>query len=255
MDQGRIKLLLRGAGTLVPATSLRPSKEPVTVDILHLLVSQLDPEDPFDVAFCFAMLAAFWCVARLGEFLTSQQTVFDPALHPSGSSITLVVDRTGHEVHNIHAPFTKSAGSAGEDMSFAAQDPPICAKAAYDRHLRINVPLAHEHLFSYTRINARTRVSQRLCLTRNAFLRRLNSAAKSANIPVSTGHGFCVGGTLEYLLRGVPFEVVKTLGRWKSNAFQLYLRKHAQILVPFLQERPEVHANFLHYTIATPPVR
>ncbi|KAH9913276.1 hypothetical protein B0H21DRAFT_669165, partial [Amylocystis lapponica] len=50
------------------------------------------------------------------------------------------------------------------------------------------------------------------------------------------GHGLRIGGTLEYLLRGRPFEVVKAIGRWSGDSFQLYLRKHAVILAPYLQD-------------------
>jgi hypothetical protein len=51
-------------------------------------------------------------------------------------------------------------------------------------------------------------------------------------------HSIRIGGTLEYLLRGVPFEMVKTMGRWQSDAFLVYLRKHAVILAPYLQDHP-----------------
>ncbi|KAJ7223915.1 hypothetical protein C8J57DRAFT_955046, partial [Mycena rebaudengoi] len=55
------------------------------------------------------------------------------------------------------------------------------------------------------------------------------------------GHGIRIGASLLYLLRGVPFDVVKTLGRWASDAFLLYLRKHAQIMAPYIQANPGIH--------------
>lgn len=64
-------------------------------------------------------------------------------------------------------------------------------------------------------------------------------------MPPLGGHAFRIGGTLEYLLRQVPFEVVKSHGRWKGDSFQLYLRKHSQILAPFLPAVPETHAGFV----------
>ncbi|EKM58991.1 uncharacterized protein PHACADRAFT_77444, partial [Phanerochaete carnosa HHB-10118-sp] len=48
------------------------------------------------------------------------------------------------------------------------------------------------------------------------------------------GHVFCIGGTLEYLLRGLSLETVQTLGRWASDAFHVYLCKHSQILAPYV---------------------
>ena len=59
---------------------------------------------------------------------------------------------------------------------------------------------------------------------------RVNKAAKAAD-------GIRIGG-LEHLLRGVPFEVVKVIGRWASGAFQVYFRKHGAILTPYIQDKP-----------------
>ncbi|KZT18308.1 hypothetical protein NEOLEDRAFT_1030631, partial [Neolentinus lepideus HHB14362 ss-1] len=90
-------------------------------------------------------------------------------------------------------------------------------------------------------------------LTKTAFIQRLSKAARAAGIDPLQGHGIRIGATLEYLLRGVPFDVVKVKGRWASDAFILYLRKHAQILAPYMQAVPEVHEHFVRYTM--PPVR
>ncbi|KIK98422.1 hypothetical protein PAXRUDRAFT_134233, partial [Paxillus rubicundulus Ve08.2h10] len=62
-----------------------------------------------------------------------------------------------------------------------------------------------------------------------------------------------IGSTLEYLLRNVPFDVIKVKGRWASNAFLIYLRRHAQILTPYMQAQPSLHESFLRLTL--PPVR
>ena len=48
------------------------------------------------------------------------------------------------------------------------------------------------------------------------------------------GHGIHIGGTLEFQLRGMPFDVMKSLGRWTSEAFMLYLHQHATIIVPYI---------------------
>ncbi|KAG1829990.1 hypothetical protein EV424DRAFT_1378728 [Suillus variegatus] len=75
---------------------------------------------------------------------------------------------------------------------------------------------------------------------------------KRAGLGNLKGHGLRIGGTLEYLLRGVPFDVVKSMGRWSSEAFTVYLRKHALILAPYLQESSALEP-FTRYTM--PPIR
>ncbi|KAF8816749.1 hypothetical protein BYT27DRAFT_7065290, partial [Phlegmacium glaucopus] len=85
-------------------------------------------------------------------------------------------------------------------------------------------------------------------LTRTEFLRRINLAAAELGIPSLKGHGIRIGATLEYLLRGIPFDVVKSIGRWSSESFVLYLRQHAVIIAPYIQGTP-VMETFTRYTM------
>ncbi|KAF8551267.1 hypothetical protein OG21DRAFT_1418340, partial [Imleria badia] len=80
----------------------------------------------------------------------------------------------------------------------------------------------------------------------------LDTAIAAAGLPPLNGHGICIGATLEYLLHKLPFDVVKVKGRWAGDSFLIYLRKHAQILAPYMQANPEVHTAFLQHTI--PPI-
>ncbi|KAG2068164.1 hypothetical protein BDR04DRAFT_1025211, partial [Suillus decipiens] len=64
--------------------------------------------------------------------------------------------------------------------------------------------------------------------------------------------GLRIGGTLEYLLCGVPFETVKAIGCWSSDTLMGYLQKHAVIMAPYLQDTL-VLEPFTHY--ALPPAR
>ncbi|KAG2344675.1 hypothetical protein BDR05DRAFT_975427 [Suillus weaverae] len=50
-------------------------------------------------------------------------------------------------------------------------------------------------------------------------------------------------------LTNVPFDVMKTMGHWASDAFQLYLCNHAQILALYLQATPALQDKYLHYTM------
>ena len=99
------------------------------------------------------------------------------------------------------------------------------------------------HLFSYLK-------DSRFCpLTKTEFIRTVAAAARSAGLDPRQGHGIHIGSTLEYLLRGTPFKVMKVKGRWASDAFLVYLTKHAQILTPYMQAVPEVHKNFIRITM------
>ena len=80
-------------------------------------------------------------------------------------------------------------------------------------------------------------------------MRRLTSTARQAGLEPLQGHGTQIGATLFYLLRGLPIEAMKVMGRWSSDAFLCYLRKHAQILTPLIQANPQAHESFSHFII------
>ena len=103
------------------------------------------------------------------------------------------------------------------------------------------------HLFAYHHKNGHRP------LTKSKFLTELAKAARAAGLEPLQGHGIRIGSTLEYLLRGVPFDVMKVKGCWSSDAFTLYLRKHAQILAPYIQAVPAIHDTFARLTM--PAVR
>jgi len=158
----------------------------------------------------------------------------------------IVKDRQGFQQTEFFLPRTKSAPN-GESISWAKQTGDTDPEEALKNHLRINEPLPTGPLFAY-----RWKGSYRP-LTKTAFLKCIKQAAAGAGLEILQGHGIRIGSTLEYLLRGTPFDVVKVKGRWASDAFTLYLRKHVQILAPYMQAAPEVQENFIR--IAMPPVR
>lgn len=149
----------------------------------------------------------------------------------------------------VSVPRTK-VSDTGKRLSWNRQSAPLDPEDAWLNHLRVNYTgnPEHEHAFSYE-----GRGKKRVPLTRTTFLRTVGKAAKSAGHCLPQGHGIRIGSTLEYLLRGIPFDVVKVKGRWKSEAFLIYLRRHADILAPHMQAQPALQGEFIRY--AMPPVR
>jgi hypothetical protein len=146
---------------------------------------------------------------------------------------------------NFHLPHTKTS-TTGEDVSWAKQNGPSDPEEALRNHMHINDPPPNNALFAYRHKNSHRP------LTKTNFLKRLTIATKAAGHKPLQGHGIHIGGTLEYLLRNIPFDVVKVKGRWASDAFLAYLRQHAQILAPYMQATPALHEEFLRYTL--PPI-
>lgn len=182
----------------------------------------------------------------MGETTLPNQTVFKPNQHVKPSDLREVTTHEGLTLTELAVPSTKSAPH-GETLQYARQNGVVDPCTAWANHVIINAPPVNGPLFAYRSKKGHTP------LTKSAFIKRLASAAKAAQEKPLTGHGIRIGATLEYLLRGIPFDTVKVIGRWSSDAFILYLRKHAQILAPYMQAVPVLHAEYIRYTM--PPVR
>ena len=77
-----------------------------------------------------------------------------------------------------------------------------------------------------------------------------NGGGGQSGITTLPGHSIRIGLTLEYLLRGLSFEVVKVKGRWNGDAFHRYIRDHAMVLAPYMQSAPpEMNDQFIQITI------
>lgn len=178
------------------------------------------------VAACLCI--AFFAVARLGEVTVLTIAGFDPKLHPTRANIRDDQDRHGLRVSVCHLPSTKASPIKGEEIYWSKQDGLWDPEARLKRHLEVNPAPQEMHLFAYKH------GSKWRPLTRKVFVDRIREVAKDAGLPLLQGHGIRIGGTLEHLLRGLPFEVVKVIGRWSSDVFAGYLRKHAVIVAPYI---------------------
>jgi hypothetical protein len=50
----------------------------------------------------------------------------------------------------------------------------------------------------------------------------------------TAGHSFRPGGATFYAIKGTPFNIIQGMGRWKSEAFQTYIRVHPSLLAAFI---------------------
>lgn len=203
--------------------------------------------DPLHAAVFACLTTTFYAAARTGEFTTKTLKDFHPSLHVKPSNIRVELDRNGLSSTIFTLPSTKSEPINGEEVSWCKQNGGTDPDSALNHHLNINTPPPNGPLFAY-----RSGTSFKP-LTKAKFIKTLATAAKAAGLDPLQGHGIRIGATLEYLLRGTPFDVMKVKGRWASDAFFAYLRKHAQILAPYMQANPAQHDEFIRATM--PPIR
>ena len=229
IDPDTLKRCLEGANKLAPPSSKRALRPPFTTEIIAAVKRSLSLSDPFDAAVFACLTVCFWCVARVGEFTVLNLKAFSPTKHVTRAAMSSVLDRNGLEVIKFDLPWTKMTPSTGrgESIQCAKQKGPCDPVSALHNHLHINPEL---HLFAWKFKDGSFRP-----LTRKQFLGHVSDLTAQAGFSDLKGHSLRIGGTLKYLLRGVPFEVVQAQGRWAGKAFALYLHKHAMILAPYLQ--------------------
>jgi hypothetical protein len=240
-----LKAALDGSMVLTPVSSQRPKRQPLTILFLTAAAAHLDMTTPFDAAFFACLAVAFYSVSRLGELTVPSLQAFDATRHPKRSDLSVRSDRNGIRMQVLRLPVTKTARQ-GEDIYWSTQPGASNPEAAMAAHLRLNNPLPSQHVFTWKHPKGPRP------LTRTAFLSRLKELVAIQGSQAVHGHSIRIGGTLELLLRGVPFDVVKTIGRWSSEAFVIYLRQHAVVMAPYMQGSP-ILAPFLRY--AMPPPR
>ncbi|KAG2063904.1 hypothetical protein BDR04DRAFT_1130966 [Suillus decipiens] len=241
-----LKAVLDGATASAPASSKQPKRLPFTPNSLAAIRDQLDLNSLLDAAIFACLTTTFYAIARLGELTVKAIRDYDPKKHVPRNGLSITTDRQGLVVTKFHLPSTKVSPIEGETIYWAAQEGPTNPKAALDNHFRVNPASESAHLFAWKHATGMRPLSKR------QLIKRLATVTAAAKLPDLKGHGLRIGGTLEYLLRGVPFDVVKTMGRWSSEAFTIYLREHATVLAPYIQASPALEP-FTCYTM--PPVR
>jgi len=247
IDDLHIQTMLKGARKVTPEAAKLPKWQPLLIEDIIAVRAWLDLTQPLDAAVFACLTTTFFTAARLGEFTVKNLTSFNGETHIKITDVWQnVEDRSGNKVTTFHIPQTKIMPKerGGEMVFWAHQEGLADPEAALLNHLEVNRPLQLAHLFAYWHS------STHRPLTKPIFLAHLKKALKDAGRPMKHGHSIHIGATLEYLLRGVPFEAMKSIGRWSSDSFSKYLRKHVQILAPYVQANPDLHQRISHEQMA-----
>ncbi|QRV98326.1 hypothetical protein RhiJN_26345 [Ceratobasidium sp. AG-Ba] len=215
----RLKHILRGVTNLAPRSSTKDPRPPVTIHMLRQLRSHLDLELPKDAAVFAMALVLFWGQSRLGEVAGQSRRNTTSKVLPTIRSIGERFTRLGSR--ELHLPRTKTAQRDGQNIILTRQEDDIDPIHAIAHLLKINKnPPPSTNIFTYlSGPNGTLRA-----LTREEFIGRCNEVWSAHGLPRFSGHSFRIGGTSALLDMGVPPEVVREMGRWKSDAFYRYWR-------------------------------
>ena len=207
INNNETETLLKAGHKLSPKEARRKAKESWTMDYLTTICQSLKRDKPKDAAVLACLTTAFWGTVRLGEVTMKTPMTFNPNIHVKVLDVRYgVLDKNRLEMMAIFLPWTKVAREKGKDIFWAKQEGVVDPESALANHLNINKPPPNAHLFSY-------RYQKGHCpMIRDSFLQRINKIANNKGLNKRPGHRIRVRSTLEYLLRGVPFPVIKAKG-------------------------------------------
>ncbi|RDB26204.1 hypothetical protein Hypma_006840 [Hypsizygus marmoreus] len=228
-----LRIVKRGVTKLVPASSQRPRRPPVTIEHMHSLFRGLDLSNSFDAAVWAVAATAFWSCCRLGELTVPSRNGFDPKYHViRGTDIRFAktAGSSSAEYATFHIPWSKTTLFAGANITATDNGELINPVTALRHHLQANstVPPTAP-LFAFESTSGTWEP-----MTKAWFMDRCNEVWAKDSLLLLTGHCFRIGGATEHLLRGVAPEIVQALGRWRSQAFMDYWRRIESILPLFL---------------------
>lgn len=207
-----LRLLLRGIARLHPycakkATAMSP-------DILLDIYRFLDLQDPLHVACWAAFLLAFFLMARKANMVPSSWKAFEVKKQLSRGSIML--GEAGLMVTITWSKTNQFGTRALIVPVVRIPRSPLCPVVAYENLLHVCAAADSSPAFTF---------GDRKCVTSYRFVRVLRLLLQRAGYVSSsfTGHSFRRGGATYAFKAGVPGELIKLQGDWKSSAYLHYL--------------------------------
>ncbi|KIM25366.1 hypothetical protein M408DRAFT_74522 [Serendipita vermifera MAFF 305830] len=119
----------------------------------------------------------------------------------------------------LELPWTKTTRKKGASVKLASQIPGMDATIALCHHF-VHSPLDDDKLLCEYSEGKLAKV-----MDKELLMSMCNTIWSANGLPRFTGHSFRIGGTTSLLLAGIDVEIVKSMGRWSSDAFKLYWRK------------------------------
>lgn len=220
----RLNWTMRGIANLQASRRSRPPRPPISLHMLAALKAALDLGRPFDACLWALAASAFWGLMRFGEVTVKSRGTFSTAHHLARKHALFGVDLDGRPYARLDLPSAKTAKAGEVQHVFLVRQNTLCPLEAL-RNLASVVPAgADDPLFSWRDVRGDIRP-----MTRELALRAINDRFRALGLSSTFGHSFRIGGASFLLSQGVDPEVVRLMGRWKSLAYEVYIRAFEQV--------------------------
>lgn len=238
--QGKLLLKKILRGILRYQGCPRISRQPVTPRVLlvfrPVLESWLDVRD-----FCMiwaAFTLAFFAFLRCSEFTYPGARNFSSQFNLTTDCVTFSpsLARPQHMLLKLKSSKTDSFRQ-GQSLVLARCSSLLCPVSAMQRYFMLAQPRPGP-LFYFQ--------SGRL-LTRSSVTHLLQDSARCAGLPYESlkGHSFRIGAASAAAAAGLPDWLIKVLGRWSSDCYQLHIRTPETVLLSAVPKMARVSGNFI----------
>lgn len=194
-------------------------KWPVTPNILLTIHGQLHWNYPKDVAMWAVYLTAFYTLMRKSSLLPPSASAFDPAKYICRGDVCICTN--GLSVPMKHSKTSQFRERCPQlPLPGLPSNPSLCPLTAVLRLLVMCPSLpASAPLFSYPTPDGL------VVLTQSMMESCLKTHVMGAGLPVANygTHSLRRGGASWAFQSGMPAELIKILGGWESNCYQIYL--------------------------------
>ncbi len=214
------KLVLRGLSKTNPHVPHQPT--PITPQILRDIYPLLNKSNPTHLIFWSAALICFFSFSRSANLFPPTKDAFSPIKHLCRSHIT-------HSDVGLLVTFTFSktlqAGGRVHQVPISQiPNSPLCPLLAYSLLISLVPAPASAPAFCIpTPLGFQPMTQPQFVKILRGFLLRLGLPAH-----LFAGHSFRRGGATWAFQSGVPGELIKLLGDWRSDAYLKYLNTTLQ---------------------------
>ena len=216
LDNWNLSLVIRG----IRRDHNKPAKVklPITPDILSAIYTKLDFSKPIMSSFWAACLVGFFSFFRKSTLLPKSlnhdcktELCRQDILFTECAVIINVKHTKTLQFHDrlLQVPLPQIVGSV------------LCPVMAIKNLMDLSQDIPpYAPLFSYP-----TQLGRYSCLTHVVFVKILRLVLSSCGLPANeySGHSFRRGGASFAFSSGVPTELIKSQGDWKSSAYERYL--------------------------------
>lgn len=212
----RLQYVLKGIARCQPTSSRQ--RLPITANIMSQILHHSSTAFPEGIE--ARLLWAACCLGYFGFMRSGEFTHTTGSLPPAIQAADLAVD--SHESPTIVKVTLRRAKTdpfgKGVDVYFGRTNTSICPVAGLLQYMAVR-PDSEKSAPLLIHGNGTP-------LTRDQFCQMVKKTLHLANIDQSaySGHSFRIGAASAAAAAGVPAYFIKMLGRWESDAYQLYIR-------------------------------